>query len=618
MSVQFGVLRNDTQRVEDEQLLALGTATNRYAPIGCVVQGGAGVGIGFQPYHTHQRSELEAQPLSDPRGSRLTFDGRLDNYRELAALLNLPANTPDSNIVLASFERWGEECFAKLIGDWALALWSANESALYLARDHAGTRSLYFEQTNDCLLWSTFLETFFVGGIKRSLDETYVVNYLACRPLQGRTPYAGICMVPAAHYLKFRKGIIARVAHWQWMVRETIHYKRDAEYEEHFFSLFRQSVERRTGPGTPILAQLSGGMDSSSIVCMSDYIRSEGRQSRSDLLDTISFYDEREPELDEIPFVRAVERQRGREGIHMESSHAERTFLAVDSSQAWYLLPGADSSSPGREQRLRKAIGSDKYRVMLSGTGGDEVMGGVPTPLPELGDYLVSGAVERLLPKSVAWCLPKRQPLILMLRDVVEYLIRVYRVSADDVASRPAWVNLRLPGGDVLQTDSRRPWVRPSRIENGRTWWMIQETLPHLYPSYITRYEYRYPFLDRDLVDFLFRIPREQLLRPGQKRSLQRRSLKALLPDEVFSRNRKAFASRGISLALRSLEPNLNSLMSSSIAVEKGIVNEECYTSAFCDYANGIGGTNAIGLMRLLHFESWVVSSLSNGYVAMN
>lgn len=618
MSILFGLQRNDEARVDDEQLLALSVATERYAPDGTFVQGGARVGMGFQPNHTHQRSKLETQPAADFRANRLTFDGRLDNYRELAALLNLPADSSDSSVVLASFERWGEDCFAKLIGDWALALWSANECVLYLARDHAGTRSLYFEQTDKCLMWSTFLETFFASGGERTLDETYLVQYLSCQPLEGRTPYAGIRLVPAAHYLKFRNGAITRVAHWQWMVRETIHYKTDAEYEEHFFSLFHQSVERRTGVGAPILAQLSGGMDSSSIVCMSDYIRSGHRTDRPDLIDTISYYDDREPELDEMPFVFAVERQRGREGIHVESSHAERTFLAVDSSEARYLLPGADSSSLGREQRLSEAIGSPKYRVMLSGTGGDEVMGGVPTPLSELGDYLVSGAVKSLMKKSVGWCLPKRQPLVLMLWDTIQYLSHIYGSSTDVAASCPDWVDRTHPGAGALATHSKRCFFHPSRIENGRTWWLIQETLPHLYPSYIKRYEYRYPFLDRDLNDFLFRIPREQLLRPGQKRSLQRRSLKALLPDEVFNRSRKAFASRGISLVLRSFEAHLNLVLASSVAIERGVINVERYRSAFHNYANGIGGTNAVGLMRLLHLESWIVSTLSNGYVAMS
>jgi asparagine synthase (glutamine-hydrolysing) len=609
MGILFGMQRNDCGKVEDEHLLGLSHATQRYAPDGTFVRGGMRVGMGFQPFHTHQRSVLEVQPISDRLGNRLTFDGRLDNYLELGEILDVPSGAADSAIVLAAFEHWGESCFAKFIGDWALALWSEIDCSLYLARDHAGTRSLYFEQAGDRIVWSTFLETFFVDGTRRALDETYMARYLACQPLQCRTPYEGISMVPAAHYLKFHNGIVTRMPHWRWMVQEEIRYKTDAEYEEHFFALFRQAVERRTGPGAPILAQLSGGMDSSSIVCMSDYIRQNGENGGTDLLDTISFYDEREPELNEMPFVQAVERQRGREGIHLESSYAERTFFPVDRSEGRYLLPGADSSSPARERRLHDSIGLSKYRVMLSGIGGDEVMGGVPTPFPELGDYLISAKVLPFLRKAIAWCLLKRQPLVLMLRDTIQYLARVYKSPAVELDSLPIWCNC---GSVVTQSaDSFRhaPFLRPSRIENGCTWWVVQETLPHLYPSYKQRHEYRYPFLDRDLSDFLFRIPREQLLRPGQKRSLQRRSLKALLPEEVFNRERKGYASRAISLALQPLVHQLPDLLERSLAVKRGVVNKDRYAAEFRSSATGMGCANAVGLIRFLNFETWVATN---------
>ena len=609
MGILFGMQRNDGEKVEDEQLLALSRATERYAPDGTFVRGGVRVGMGFQPFHTHQRSRLEVQPISDRLGNRLTFDGRLDNYLELGEILDVPSGAADSAIVLAAFEHWGENCFAKFIGDWALALWSEIDRSLYLARDHAGTHSLYFEQAGDRVVWSTFLETFFAGGSRRALDETYMARYLACQPLQCRTPYEGISMVPAAHYLKFHSAVVTRMPHWQWMVQEEIHYKTDAEYEEHFFALFRQSVERRTGQGAPILAQLSGGMDSSSIVCMSDHIRQNQENGGSDLLDTISFYDEREPELNEMPFVLAVERQRGREGIHLESSYAERTFSPVDRGEGCYLLPGADSSSPAREQKLHDAIDSSKYRVMLSGIGGDEVMGGVPTPLPELGDYLVFAKIRPLLRKGIAWCLPKRQPYVLMLRDTMRYLARVYGSATVQEELLPAWVDRASINVHSPYPVLHRRFLAPSRIENGCAWWIVQETLPHLYPSYTQRFEYRYPFLDRDLNDFLFRIPREQLLRPEQKRSLQRRSLKALLPEEVFHRERKGYASRAISLALQPLVHQLPDLLKRSLAVKRGVVNKERYASEFRSYAAGIGGANAVGLIRLLNFEMWAAAN---------
>jgi asparagine synthase (glutamine-hydrolysing) len=101
------------------------------------------------------------------------FDGRLDNYRELIKQLYMPdSEAADSLVVLAAFQRWGSQFFARFIGDWALALWSHLDGSLYLARDHVGTRSLYFEQTKECVsCWSTYLETLFAESKTSALKQ---------------------------------------------------------------------------------------------------------------------------------------------------------------------------------------------------------------------------------------------------------------------------------------------------------------------------------------------------------------------------------------------------------------------------------------------------------------
>jgi asparagine synthase (glutamine-hydrolysing) len=149
--------------------------------------------MGFQPYHTHLRSNLDAQPTASAKGDMLTFDGRLDNHAELRALLDLQNDEPlDAQIVLAAFERWGEDCFSRLVGDWALALWSPRDRTLYLARDHAGTRTLFYEQAGGTFRWATYLETFFVISTQRSLDEAYIAAYLGSAPKRDLTPYKSI------------------------------------------------------------------------------------------------------------------------------------------------------------------------------------------------------------------------------------------------------------------------------------------------------------------------------------------------------------------------------------------------------------------------------------------
>jgi asparagine synthase (glutamine-hydrolysing) len=405
MSTIFGIVRCPQKPVWEHEIQDLARTTERYAPDGLFVNTDRGLGMGFQPYHTHERSHLESQPAIDCLGNMLVLDGRLDNHAELRQILGLvDADTPDSKIMLAAFEHWGEECFSHFIGDWALALWVTRDRSLYLARDHAGTRTLYFEQTGDRLIWSTFLETFFWNGRSICLDIDFGTRYLACLPLHDLTPYQFVKAVPPAHFLCFRGNKITPKPHWQWIVRDSIRYNSDGEYEDHFRSLFRQSVERRTGKGAPILAHLSGGMDSGSIVCMSDQVRREESARPEDLLDTISYFDDSEPHWNEKPYFTLIEDYRGKRGIHVRASSADRT---LDPLSFPYLLPGPDSTTYKREQNLIDLIGERGYRTILSGYGGDECFGGVPTCLPELADYLRSGEISQLVRSGIARTSPR-------------------------------------------------------------------------------------------------------------------------------------------------------------------------------------------------------------------
>jgi asparagine synthase (glutamine-hydrolysing) len=391
MSIIFGAVTAAGQSIDMLDLSRLAQATQRYAPDGTFFYAQGNMGMGFQPYHTHQRSSLEALPLVDTNGNVLSFDGRLDNYAELCDLLDLRgAEFTDSSIVLKAYERWGEDCFSRLIGEWALALWADSERALYLARDHAGTRSLYFERSNGRVLWSTYLETFFTDGRTSDLDEDFAALYLACQPTRELTPYSAIRSVPPAHYLRFRGDAVVSNAHWQWIVKDAIAYGSNVQYDEHFLQLFRQSVQRRTVPGASILAQLSGGMDSTSIVCMSDLIRCS-QNPPMELLQTVSFYDNSEPDWDEFPFFSAVEKARGKTGLHLNASYSDRTIRPrhlVESPQLW---PGLDNSGSDLDARFHTVIREGNFRCILSGLGGDEVLGGVPTPHLQINfeSYLV-------------------------------------------------------------------------------------------------------------------------------------------------------------------------------------------------------------------------------------
>jgi asparagine synthase (glutamine-hydrolysing) len=609
MSIIVGIRKPSGALVSNEEVLHLAVATERYAADGTWVAAHGRVGMGFQPYHTHERSKLESQPLIDAQGNMLSFDGRIDNHVELRNLLDIyEDNASDSFVILRAFCRWREACFSKLIGDWALALWSAAEQVVYLARDHAGVRTLYFRDFAGELQWATYLDTFAVAGIAHSLDEQYAACYLAQHPTRDLTPLKGIQSVPAAHYLAISSDRITKQAHWEWVARKQIHHKSDGEYEEHFLSLFRQSVERRTGPGAPILAQVSGGIDSTSIVCVSDAIR-RTQSPDVELLDTISFYDDTEPNWNERPYFSIVEAARGRTGIHLETSFMTRTFEPSVPSHGTYLFPCVDSSSIRREEELQHKLDGHTYRSILSGVGGDEVLGGVPTPLPELADYLLSGDFGQLFKQAFAWSFATRKPLSRILGETVAFTAALYWPARVNGARLSPWLLSRVKDLCAATANPPRAKVlgfRPSAISNGQAWWFIIETLPHLFPPLLTRYEYRYPYLDRDLIDYLFRIPREQLVRPGRRRSLMRRALRHIVPREILERQRKAFIIRGPLSLLRQSQEKINTLLADSLAAQRGLIDPNVLRSELQLTTTNGDPKWCVSILKTLDIELWM------------
>jgi asparagine synthase (glutamine-hydrolysing) len=610
MSVIFGLIHSDGRSVDEAQLVALGDVTHPFAAGETLVRCSGGIGMGLQPYQTHERSRREIGPAIDRHGHMLVLDGRLDNYAELSRLLDLPEiGTSDSAIVLESFQTWGENCFSKLTGDWALALWSPSDRTLYLARDHAGTRNLYYLNRNGTCLWSTYLETFFAAGQSHPLEEDYIARYIGCRPVRSLTPYRNIRSVPPAHYAVIRDSRMVVAPHWEWMAKTTIQYSCDADYETHFLSLLNQSIERRTGPGAPILAQLSGGMDSTTIVCVSDHLR-KSQNAATELVDTVSFYDDSEPNWDERPFFSLVEARRGKVGIHISTAMMDRSFELPDLSPVLGVLPGFDRLTIVADQDFQRAISAGGYKAILSGIGGDELLGGVPTPLPELADYLVARKLDRLLARTLEWCMVDRTPFLHMLFRTIWFAASAYRREQFDPGQIPPWLLCRskIDFRDQYPAIEMRG-LSPTSINNGRTWWHIMETLPHLTPSNCIRYEYRYPYLDRDLVEYLFQVPREQLIRPGARRSLMRRALKSIVPEEILRRRRKAFLIRGPLALIRRDREQIEALIGNSLAAAFGFIDPAMFRSALDEVTAGNSPRWWPSILRTIAIEIWLRSS---------
>jgi asparagine synthase (glutamine-hydrolysing) len=614
MSIIFGVRERSGEAARADTLSEMGEATKRYAPDGLCVRTQGCVGMAFQAFHTHERSQSEDQPVTDYHCNMLVVDGRLDNHQELQQVLELPRDASDSAIIQSAFARWGRGSFAKLVGDWSLALWSNLNRTLYLARDHAGTRTLYYKHEGERILWSTALETFFVSGVSYQLDPEYVERYLGCQPISTLTPYAGIRAVKPAHYLAIQGANISESSHWNWIATDRIDYKTDLEYEEQFLTLFRRAVQRRTTSGAQILAQLSGGMDSSAIVCTSDMLRREQGHTSPQLVDTLSYFDDSEPNWNEKPFFELVESFRGKRGVHVDVS---AQILNLEPPAPDFLLPGADGATAHNENALEAILGIGRYRVILSGIGGDELLGGVPNPAPELAEYLVAGQARLLIQQAFRWSIAKRIHIYRLLLDAAQFALMSICPSRRSSGQPVPWLAAESDRQHRSKHDSWRlrpneKTVSPAAIDCARSWWSILETQPHLFPRANVRYEFRYPILDRDLVDFLIRIPPSQLVRPGRRRSLMRRSLRSIVPDPILERRRKAYVLRTPLSQITSSADELIERLRSPYLADLPFLKIDTLVES----VRSIQGGHVVlwrPLMRAIYLELWLQASMATG-----
>src|SRR5581483_6548441 len=194
------------------------------------------------------------------------WDGRLDNADDLGRQLGIDGDACDATVVRAAVGRWGVGAFHRLIGEWAAVLWTPPEDTLYLATDWSGSRPLFYRRDANGLRWSSELTDLCdPSGRMPGVSDDYVVSYVLHDPEPTSTPYRGIFGVPPGDVIVARGNCVTRVAGWR-PSEGCIRYRRDTEYAEHFADLFREAVRARMPKAGIAMSELSGGLDSSSIV----------------------------------------------------------------------------------------------------------------------------------------------------------------------------------------------------------------------------------------------------------------------------------------------------------------------------------------------------------------
>jgi asparagine synthase (glutamine-hydrolysing) len=608
MSLQFGLWNFHGAIIGPDERAGIKAILASYASEGLAEHSGCGIYLLHLPCRVTPESELETQPLLRASGQVLLWDGRLDNRQELIGLLgrDLQGYRSDAAIAGAAFEKWGIGALAKLIGDWALSVWNLKDRSVLLAKDFLGTRSLYYVIEGGSFAWSTLIDPLLLRG-KSSfrIQEEYIAGWFGHFPGTHLTPFAGIHSVPPASYVLLRPETTSVHRYWNFDPGKRISYRDDREYEEHFRTVFGESVRRRLRSKSPVLSELSGGMDSSSIVCMADVLMASGR-SETLRLDTISYFDDSEPNWNEAPFFEKVERQRGRTGHHVSLNFRNHWHPAFD--------PNFFAGTPGSGIKLNESadyeahVHSGSYRVLLQGVGGDEVLGGVPTALPELSDLLAAGRMQVFPRQLITWAVTAKIPALYLLASTLRQFLPTF--FDRDSSFRSPWLSSKFARRNVKALSGYPMRFRlfgppPSFQANMAALDSLRRQIASVGLSPRLRVERRYPYLDRDLLEYLYAVPREQIVRPNERRSLMRRALVGIVPPEILGRRRKAFIARAPLTSIRNELPQLLEGTKNMTLSRAGIVDADAFRASLAKVEEG-GDLPIVSMLRTLLIEAWL------------
>jgi asparagine synthase (glutamine-hydrolysing) len=581
-------------------------------PDGRAIWSEGSVGLGHGMLHTTPESLNEHLPF-ERDGLAITADARIDNREELIGSLRLETHQrrriSDSELILHAYRKWKEECPARLIGDFAFAIWDSTEHLLFCARDPFGIRPLFYHHSDNLFVFASEIKALFrVPGVPRQLDELRI-GYHLVPTVEDKaiTFYRDIRRLVPGHSLVLTLSGVRYQAFWSLDSSREVHLPSDKDYAEAFREIFFEAVRCRLRSAFPIGSTLSGGLDSSAVTCVA---REQLAQDGDPILQTFSAVFDQTPQCDERSYIDAVLSQGGLEPHYIQADRLnpftdlEEVFGFTDepfSSPTFYLFWGLCRAA--REQGVRVLLDGldgdtavhhgDSYLAELA-RGGEwvkfasearaiashENLPSVPSlirqyGLPYLTELAQAGRWDVFAREGAAfsgqfgfrrrdvWWHCGVQPVIV---EPTRRLWRRWLGNEDGVDRvgnliRPEFANRNGLADRIRGLRAKRS-VSPRSAREEHHALLTSGLLPYAFEltdkaSAAFGMESRHAFADRRLVEFCLALPPQQKLREGWIRLIVRRALSDVLPAKVAWRGGKTVNSPAVTAAFGAVKTAL-------------------------------------------------------------
>lgn len=552
MSGIFGIYHRDEKSLEKKIATSLLETISYWNPDEKGIWSEGSIAFGHAMLWNTPESKLEHLPNKQDHLA-ITMDVRLDNRKELAEQLHITDRPldeiTDSDLILAAYKKWEKQCPKYLLGDFVFAIWDEKKKELFVARDHIGIKSLYYYVNDKLIVFGNDIRAILAHpSVPKKFNEKMIAYYLIEKKDSVMTFYEDIYKLEAATSMSISRSSLSQSLFWDIQDYPKIRYSCFEDYEQHLKKLLKQVIKDRIRSDYEVTSHLSGGLDSSSIAVVAARELSKKREIVHSY--NWAYHPEKKNNPDHFEWANSdiIAQKEGIENeiIKFDLSDLEKIFEDYDVSMNdtldfWY------------EYIVRDKSQERNSRTILSGWGGDEFIsyGGGKSFYTELfwrgKPFYVLKEIFRQTRNfafiSYLQVLIKRlMKEIILPRVSITFFNKLYTFNYGG----PSYKKLIEESGIATKCISKHFNItskQNDRIVIGKR----VETLNRFYDGYIQErceswgsasfkncLEYRFPLLDKRIIEFSLGIPLSLYRERTNIRFLYRKCIEELLPKDII------------------------------------------------------------------------------------
>lgn len=501
------------------------------------------LGFGHRRLSIIDLSPAGHQPMCNEDGSVwLICNGEVYNYLELIPDLKSKGHIfkshTDTEVIIHAYEEYGVDCVHKFNGMFAFAIWDNNKKRLFCARDRFGIKPFYYYLDDKKFQFASELKAIIADPtIKRKPNDEIVYDYLAYGSLDHteNTFFEDINQLQPAHYLIIENSKQKIKRYWDLEPSKVQKGVDDQKCTKKFYELFEDSIKLRLRSDVPVGTCLSGGLDSSSIVCVANkHLKDKSKQKTFSSCFENKKYDERK-------YIQYVIDKTGAE-TNFTFPSGEELFELIK-EVIWHQDEPFGSTSIFAQWHVMKLAKERDVRVLLDGQGADELLAGYhgyyisffadliktfqfKKVLDEINYYSKYHSYSKLY--AIAMAIIYLAPPLFKFKIKVKYITKI----------KKGWLNtefVRANNKSEIHAQKYKSYLHDHLYQ------VLTSGLPALLHyedrnSMAFSIEARVPFLDYRLVEFVFSLPNNQKINKGVTKIILRNAMKGVLPEEVIKR----------------------------------------------------------------------------------